>query len=78
MKSVTIRLSDDIRISLSYLSGIRVRVGERVHEGQIVGWSGRAHGEGGLHLSVRDGYRYIDPAPFLHCAHGTIRLLPDR
>ncbi|HEY5650909.1 MAG TPA: M23 family metallopeptidase [Acidimicrobiia bacterium] len=78
MRSVTIRSSDDIRISLSYLSQVHVRAGERVAAGQIVGRSGRAHGEDGVHLSVREGTRYVDPAPFVRCANGAIRLLPDR
>lgn len=78
MKSVTIRVSGDLRVSLSYLSSVGVRVGEHVAAGQVLGWSGRAHGERGVHLSVRVGGRYIDPIPFLRCANGTIRLLGDR
>jgi murein DD-endopeptidase MepM/ murein hydrolase activator NlpD len=78
MRSVTIRLSADVRVSLSYLSSIEVSPGERVTSGMVVGRSGLAHGEPAVHLSVRVGDTYVDPVGYLSCGSGTIRLLPDR
>ena len=78
MKSVTIRLDERVRVSLSYLSSIDVSVGDRVEAGAMVGRSGLAHGEQALHVSVRVGGVYVDPIPYLSCPRGTIRLLPDR
>ena len=78
MTSVTIRLSDGARISLSYLSSIEVSTGQRVSAGAVVGTSGLAHGEPALHVSMRLGDRYVDPLAHLRCRSGTIRLLVDR
>ena len=78
MKSVTIRLDEEVRVSLSYLSSTEVAVGDRVEAGAMVGRSGLAHGEHALHVSVRVGGAYVDPIPYLSCPRGTIRLLPDR
>lgn len=78
MRSVTIRLADELRVSLSYLSSIEVEVGERVPAGMIVGRSGLAHGEPAVHLSTRIGGTYVDPMAYLRCRSGTIRLLGDR
>lgn len=78
MKTVTIRLENGIRISLSYLSAVNVKSGARVNSGDVIGLSGRAHGRPALHVSVRVSGVYADPALFLNCAGGTIRLLPDR
>lgn len=81
MRSVTILIEPNVRVSMSYLSRIDVSVGHRVSSGSVVGRSGLAHGLERLHMSVRVGDRYVDPAPFMRCGggrDGTIRLLPDR
>ncbi len=78
MRSVTIRTDDGVRVSLSYLSSIDVPTGVRVKAGAVVGTSGLAHGEPALHVSIRIGQTYVDPAPYLRCRSGTIRLLGDR
>ncbi len=78
MRSVTIRMGDGLRVSLSYLSSIEVSAGERVRAGTVVGRSGLAHGEPALHVSTRIGGTYVDPIEYLRCRSGTIRLLPDR
>ena len=81
MRSVTILVGSDLRISVSYLSSIGVSSGDAVAAGQFVGRSGRAHGEERLHVSVRVGGRYVDPERYFLCNRdepGTIRLLPDR
>ena len=78
MRSVTIRTDDGLRVSLSYLSTISVSVGQRVAAGMAIGTSGLAHGEPGLHMSIRIGQTYVDPSVYIGCRSGTIRLLADR
>lgn len=78
MRSVTILTDEGLRISLSYLSSIDVSTGQRLEAGTVVGASGLAHGEPALHVSTRLGETYVDPAPYLRCGSGTIRLLLDR
>lgn len=78
-RSVTIQ-SGDLKVSVSYLSEVAVSRGARVERGSAVGRSGLAHGSEALHLSVRLGDRYVDPAPFLQCRFRPIsealRLVP--
>jgi murein DD-endopeptidase MepM/ murein hydrolase activator NlpD len=76
--SVTIRVAQDVRVSLSYLSSIDVGAGSSVAAGTIVGRSGLAHGDPAVHVSVRIGDEYVDPINWLQCRRGTIRLLADR
>jgi murein DD-endopeptidase MepM/ murein hydrolase activator NlpD len=78
MKSVTIRVSERVRVSLSYLSSTEVSTGERVEAGSVVGRSGSAHGHHAVHVSMRVGDAYVDPVAYVSCRRGTIRLLPDR
>ena len=78
MKSVTIRMEDGLRVSVSHLSSIRVAAGQRVNGGTVLGASGLAHGEPALHVSTRIGDTYVDPITYLRCRSGTIRLLADR
>ncbi len=78
MKTVTVLVDGDTRISMSYLSAVGVTAGTDVRAGEVIGLSGRAHGRQALHLSVRTSDGYGDPAGFLDCVGGTIRLLPDR
>ncbi|GIU92259.1 MAG: hypothetical protein KatS3mg011_1165 [Acidimicrobiia bacterium] len=75
MRSVTID-HGSIRTSLSYLSAVLVSSGEWVARGQVVGFSGLAHGAPAVHLSVREGYRYLDPQAFLCRSLYQVRLLP--
>ena len=78
MKTVTVRVGGGMRISMSYLSAVVVSAGTDVGPDHVIGLSGRAHGQPALHLSVRMSGVYVDPAGFLNCGGGTIRLLPDR
>lgn len=78
MRSVTIRMDDGLRVSLSYLSSVEVSAGQHVRAGAVVGRSGLAHGEAAVHLSTRIGGMYVDPMAYLRCRSGTIRLLGDR
>lgn len=79
MLTVTIE-TGDLKVSVSYLSGVLVTVGEEVSAGAPIARSGSAHGTEALHLSTRIGGRYVDPAPFLACAFRplseALRLVP--
>ncbi|MFQ5947660.1 MAG: peptidoglycan DD-metalloendopeptidase family protein, partial [Acidimicrobiia bacterium] len=56
-----------VRTSYSYLSAVRVGVGQRVAPGAVIGRSGADRGVPALHFSLRLGGRYLDPAPNLGC-----------
>lgn len=75
MRSVTIRFGSDMRVSVSYLASVVVKKGDQVGVGEVIGWSGLAHGIPAVHLSVRRGASYVNPAPFFSCRDGVIRLL---
>jgi murein DD-endopeptidase MepM/ murein hydrolase activator NlpD len=66
-RTVTVHHGGALRTSYSYLESIAVTDGQRVVAGQLVGRSGLAHGRPGLHLSLRLGDRYLDPALLLGC-----------
>ncbi len=84
MRSVTIAVGGSVRISLSHLSEVWVRAGQRVQMGGLLGRSGTDHGRAAVHLSVRVAGRYIDPQPALKCGarpaatRWGLRLLPPR
>ncbi len=54
---VTILHPDGLRSSYSFLAAIRVRVGQRVRGGALVGVAGER-----FHVGVRRGTTYVDPA----------------
>jgi murein DD-endopeptidase MepM/ murein hydrolase activator NlpD len=54
---VTILHPDGLRSSYSFLAAIRVRVGQRVRGGALVGVAGER-----FHVGVRRGRTYLDPA----------------
>lgn len=54
---VTVRHPDGLRSSYSFVASVRVRVDQRVGAGDLVAVAGD-----GLHLGVRRGDTYIDPA----------------
>ncbi len=63
-RHVVIRHDNGWRTSYSYLAAVRVRAGQRVREGAIVGTTGgRGWNHDGhvLHLALRIGDRYVDP-----------------
>jgi hypothetical protein len=68
---VTIRHRDGIRTSYGALGEVRVRPGEAVTRGQVIGTATGAHGEDvlrpepGLHWSARRGDEYLDPLSLL-------------
>lgn len=78
MRSVTID-HGSFRTSLSYLSVILVAPGMILGGGDLVGLAGQPHGLEGVHMSLRVGSRYEDPAPWLVCRRvedGRLYLLP--
>ncbi len=66
---VTIEHDGGFRTSYSFLSSIRVRVGEEVERGEVIGASGPGHPGSSapphLHFGLRRGEDYMDPAPYL-------------
>jgi len=77
MRTVTVDVGGGILVSVSYLERVSVASGTLVRPGDELGRSGLAHGRPGLHLSVRQTGRYVDPAPYLACRRiGELHLLP--
>ncbi len=68
---VVVRHGDGLRVTYGNLSETRVSSGDVVGRGSLVGTTG-----GRLHLGVRDGERYVDPAPFIGALRGVVRLIP--
>jgi murein DD-endopeptidase MepM/ murein hydrolase activator NlpD len=68
---VTVRHADGLRSTYSYLAEVAVGVDETVQRGQLVGRAGSR-----LHLGVRCGSAYLDPAP-LFTGRWQARLVPD-
>ena len=66
--AVTIDHGGGLLSSLSYLRELTVTVGQVVAAGEQVAVSGVAHGRPSVHLSVRVGGTYVDPAPLLDCS----------
>lgn len=78
VRTVTIR-NGPFRLSLSYLRAIEVTAGTVVSRGDAVGLTGSPHGRPGLHIGLRRGENYVDPAVYARCGTrvtGTLRLLP--
>lgn len=70
---VVVLHADGLRTSYSFLAGIAVRRGDRVEQGQPVGTAGER-----LHVGVRAGDTYLDPAALLFGgAPPTAHLVPD-
>ncbi len=69
---VVVRHGDDLRITYGNLSSTSYDVGDLVVRGVILGRSG-----GNLHFGVRQGERYVDPAPYLGRPVYRPRLIPD-
>jgi murein DD-endopeptidase MepM/ murein hydrolase activator NlpD len=67
--SVTVDHGGGLRSSYSYLAAASVTPGA-VAGGAVIGRSGDDHGVDALHLSVRVGDRYVDPAMVLRCEMG--------
>ena len=78
--SVSVDHGRGLMTTVSYLSAVSVRKGELVGAGQKLGESGRAHGTGSVHLSLRIDGEYTDPMVLFSCRVGDIsealRLVP--
>ena len=72
-RHVTILHPDGLRSSYSYLDEILVVVGQQVSTGDSVGRAGPR-----LHLGIRAGSAYLDPAALFAAAAATPRLVPVR
>lgn len=80
-RTVTVDHGGGLKTSYSYLSSQLVGAGQAVSRGQSLGTAGAAHGESGLHFSVRIAGAYVDPIPRLDCRpldlRPALRLIPD-
>jgi murein DD-endopeptidase MepM/ murein hydrolase activator NlpD len=68
---VVVRHADGLRATYGRLTGSHLGVGDVVVAGAIVGTAA-----GGFHFGLRDGDRYIDPAPFVGRLVERVRLVP--
>jgi murein DD-endopeptidase MepM/ murein hydrolase activator NlpD len=66
---VTVLHEDGLRSSYSYLATVGVAVGDTVRAGEALGTA-----TGRLHLGVRAGDAYLDPAVLFD--HGEVHLVP--
>lgn len=68
---VTVLHDDGVRTSYSYLSRIRVIVGQSVRQGDVIGLSSDR-----LHFGARRGDHYLDPATLFGLVEVRVELLP--
>jgi murein DD-endopeptidase MepM/ murein hydrolase activator NlpD len=68
---VVIRHPDGRRATYGNLSGRLPAQGSVVTAGAVLG-----HAAGKFHFGLRDGERYVDPAPFMGLLAGVVRLVP--
>ena len=69
--AVTVVHPDGRRSSLTGLVSLAVRVGDMVRRGSLIGAAGE-----GLHLGVREGDRYVDPAGLFSAVRRRAVLIP--
>jgi murein DD-endopeptidase MepM/ murein hydrolase activator NlpD len=69
---VVVRHADGWRATYGNVDRTRVGAGDTVVAGSVVGLTA-----GSFHFGLRDGDRYIDPAPYLGTPRGVVRLVPD-
>lgn len=64
-KGVILRLADNREVIYGHLSDIKVKVGQTLHEGQLIGLSGNTgHSTGPhLHFGLKENGEFIDPTP---------------
>ncbi|HEX4866307.1 MAG TPA: peptidoglycan DD-metalloendopeptidase family protein [Acidimicrobiales bacterium] len=68
---VTVHHADDVRTTYAFLDEVRVVVGQRLHQGDVVGTT-----QGHLHLGARRGDAYFDPASLFAAQPVAVRLVP--
>lgn len=80
MRTITIEPVEGFKVSVSYLATVEVSAGQTVTRGQRIATAGRPHGEPGVHMSLRIGGVYVNPAPQIGCRNTDLsrglRLLP--
>src|SRR4051812_9117585 len=64
---------DGLRTTYAYLSTIRVRRGDNVRQGQVVGTAGSQP----FHFGVRAGDAYLDPATLFTTGRTEVQLVPE-
>ncbi|WNS74220.1 M23 family metallopeptidase [Bacillus sp. DTU_2020_1000418_1_SI_GHA_SEK_038] len=67
-KGVILRLADGKQAIYGHLSDIKVKAGQSIAEGQIIGLSGNTGNSTGphLHLALKENGSFIDPTPLAH------------
>jgi murein DD-endopeptidase MepM/ murein hydrolase activator NlpD len=68
---VVVRHADGLRLTYGNLEPVEVAQGDVVARGTRLGVTA-----GRFHLGLRDGERYVDPAPFLGVERRVVRLVP--
>ena len=69
---VVVRHADGRRATYGNLADRLYAEGDVIVAGAVVG-----HASGAFHFGLRDGERYIDPAPYIGRLVGTTRLVPN-
>lgn len=66
-KTVLLEMNDGKTAVYGHLSDFAVKEGQRVTEGQIIGYSGNTGFSTGehLHFAIKDNGAFIDPAPYV-------------
>ena len=67
-RTVTVGHGGGVKSSYSYLDSLDVAEGDRIERGDVLGWSGVAHGSEAVHFSIRIDGTYIDPMRMVSCA----------
>ena len=67
---VVVESPDGIRITIGFLAAVRVRSGQMVRRGQVIGRAGTS-----VHVGARVGDDYLDPTPLFSGGPPHIRLI---
>jgi murein DD-endopeptidase MepM/ murein hydrolase activator NlpD len=71
IRYVVVRHADGLRVTYGNLASSNLARGDVVARGAVVGITA-----GRFHLGLREGERYVDPAPFIGELRGVVRLIP--
>lgn len=79
-RTVTVDHGGGVKSSYSYLSDLVVAAGTPVGRGELIGFSGVAHGTEAVHFSIRINGTYVDPLLLFECRRSrtsaALRLVP--
>lgn len=67
---VVVESPDGVRITIGFLAAVRVRSGQTVRRGQVIGRAGKS-----VHVGARVGDDYLDPTPLFSGGPPHIRLI---